>query len=100
MNAILTSFIQCDLEVWWQNTIKLHLIVLIAECLNADVANSLIFEEGLIGYSEMAVRSYHSTRRKIPKITGLIDIAAEAWHQERVYFEFCGKKLVLVQNLV
>jgi hypothetical protein len=48
----------------------------------------------------MAVRSYHSSLRKIPKIAGLIDIAAEAWNQERVYFEFCGTEAVLVQTFV
>jgi hypothetical protein len=62
--------------------------------------NYLMFEEGRIGYPEMAVRSYHSTLRKIPKIAGLTDIAAEAWSQECVYFEFCGTELVLVQNFV
>jgi len=65
-----------------------------------DAPNSLIFEEGPIDCPEMNVRSYHSTLRRIPKIAGLIDLAAETWNQERVDFEFCGTELVLVQNVV
>jgi len=55
-----------------------------------DAPNSFIFEEGPMGCPEMAVRSYYSTLRKIPKIAGLIDVASGTWNQERVYFEFCG----------
>jgi len=31
MSAILTSFLQCDLKVWGQNTIKIHQTVLMTE---------------------------------------------------------------------
>ena len=65
-----------------------------------DAPNSLIFEEGPIGCPEMAVRSCHPTLRKIPKIAGLIDMAAETWNQECVCFEICGTGLGCIQNFV
>jgi len=80
------SFLQRDLKDRGQNTIKMHLIVLMAE--SADKPKCPIYEDGPIDCPEMADRSYHSTLRKIPKIAGLIDIVAEAWNQKRVYFEF------------
>jgi hypothetical protein len=48
----------------------------------------------------MAVRNFHNTLCKIPKIAELIDRAAEDWNEERVYFEVCGTELARIQNFV
>jgi hypothetical protein len=64
-------------EIKKESYLQFHVVMAVV-LTEANFTIILPFKMGSIDRSETSIRNYHSTLRKIPKGTDLIDIAAEA----------------------